>query len=171
MKNSEMHEFNADFISRYAKRLSREDLRMVWNREFTATETGVAFFQLDKEYVSDDGKETIKYLGMLDEAYSLIEYLGEEVEVEMSSINYLATLALERAGLPMPAYNQFLLDMMEHIPAINSRGYYSISEGKYKYLADAEGEEAEWINKYEMLQYNNMFDKKNKSKIFFPYLN
>ena len=79
-------------------------------------------------------------------------YDTEEVEVEMSSINYLATLALERAGLPIPAYNQFLLDMMEHIPAINSRGYYSLSEGAYKYLADAEGEEAEWINKYEILQ-------------------
>lgn len=97
-------------------------------------------------------------------------YDTEEVEVEMSSINYLATLALERAGLPMPAYNQFLLDMMEHIPAINSRGYYSLSEGTYKYLTDAEGEEAEWINKYEILQYNNMFDLKAQSEVFFPYL-
>lgn len=97
-------------------------------------------------------------------------YDTEEVEVEMSSINYLATLALERAGLPLPAYNQFLKDMMEHIPAINSRGYYSVSEGKYKYLNEAEGEEAEWINKYEILQYNNMFDLKEQSELFFPYL-
>ena len=97
-------------------------------------------------------------------------YDTEEVEVEMSSINYLATLALERAGLPIPAYNQFLLDMMEHIPAINSRGYYSLSEGTYKYFEDAEGEEAEWINKYEILQYNNMFDLKKQSELFFPYL-
>lgn len=98
MKNSEMHEFNADFISRYAKRLSREDLRMVWDREFTATETGVAFFQLDKEYVSDDGKETIKYLGMLDEAYSLIEYQGEEVEVEMQHNNRTEYIIIHRGS-------------------------------------------------------------------------
>ena len=97
-------------------------------------------------------------------------YDTEEVEVEMSSINYLATLALERAGLPLPAYNQFLMEMMEYIPAINSRGYYSVSEGGYKYLGDAEGEEAEWINKYEILQYNNMFDLKEQSELFFPYL-
>lgn len=96
-------------------------------------------------------------------------YDTEEVEIEISSINYLSTLALERAGLPMPAYNQFLMDLMEQIPAINSRGYYSISEGKYKYLDEAEGEEAEWINKYEMLQYNNMFDLKEQSELFFPY--
>ena len=97
-------------------------------------------------------------------------YDTEEIEVEISSINYLATLALERAGLPLPAYNQFLVDMMEHIPAINSRGYYSISEGGYKYLEEAEGEEAEWINKYEILQYNNMFGFKEQSELFFPYL-
>ncbi len=97
-------------------------------------------------------------------------YDTEEVEVEISSINYLSTLALERAGLPLPAYNQFLMEMMEHIPAINSRGYYSISEGGYKYLEDAEGEEAEWINKYEILQYNNMFGFSEQSKLFFPYL-
>lgn len=97
-------------------------------------------------------------------------YDTEEVEVEISSINYLATLAMERAGLPLPAYNQFLMDMMERIPAINSRGYYSISEGGYKYLEEAEGEEAEWINKYEILQYNNMFGFKEQSELFFPYL-
>ena len=97
-------------------------------------------------------------------------YDTEEIEVEISSINYLATLALERAGLPLPAYNQFLMEMMEHVPAINSRGYYSVSEGGYKYLSDAEGEEAEWINKYEILQYNNMFDLKGQSELFFPYL-
>lgn len=97
-------------------------------------------------------------------------YDTEEVEMEISSINYLATLAMERAGLPLPAYNQFLMDVMEHIPAINSRGYYSIAEGGYKYLEEAEGEEAEWINKYEILQYNNMFGFKEQSELFFPYL-
>ena len=97
-------------------------------------------------------------------------YDTEETEVEISSINYLATLALERAGLPLPAYNQFLAEMMDHVPAINSQGYYSVSAGKYKYLADAEGEEAEWINKYQILQYNNMFDLDKQSKLFFPYL-
>ena len=97
-------------------------------------------------------------------------YDTPEEEIELSSLNYLATLALERAGLPLPAYNQFLADMMEVIPAINARGYYSKTEGTHKYLEDATGEEAEWISKYRMLQYNNMFDLKNQSKLFFPYL-
>ena len=35
---------------------------------------------------------------------------------------------------------------------------------------EATGEEADWIRNYNILQYNNMFDKKEKSEVFFPYL-
>ncbi len=97
-------------------------------------------------------------------------YQSEEKEIPITSINYLSTLALEKAGIALPAYNQFLADMMEKIPAINSRGYYSVSNGCFLHLDEATGEEADWINKYEILQYNNMFDKKGQSKLFFPYL-
>ena len=43
------------------------------------------------------------------------------MELPVTSINYLSTLALERAGIELPAYNQFLADLMETIPAINSK--------------------------------------------------
>lgn len=98
-------------------------------------------------------------------------YDSEAEEVPITSINYLSTLALERAGIDLPPYNQFLADMMEVVPAINSRGYYSISEGGFIHVDEATGDEAEWISNYEILQYNNMFGKKKTSKLFFPYLN
>ena len=94
---------------------------------------------------------------------------GKE-SVELTSLNYLSTLALERAGIALPAYNQFLADMMEEIPAVNSRGFYSKSQGKFLHVEDAAGEDAKWLKNYEILQYNNMFDKRNKSGLFFPYL-
>ncbi len=97
-------------------------------------------------------------------------YESEEEEIPITSLNYLSTLALERAGLPLPAYNRFLKSMMEYVPAINSRGFYSAAEGRYKYLSEAEGEEVDWIRQYETLQYNNMFDREGQSKFFFPYL-
>lgn len=97
-------------------------------------------------------------------------YESEEETVEITSLNFLSALALERAGIELPAYNQFLLDMMEVVPAINSRGYYSKSAGAFLHLDEATGEEAEWIRDYEILQYNGMFDKKEQSGIFFPYL-
>ena len=97
-------------------------------------------------------------------------YDTPEETVEITSLNYLSTLALERAGIDLPPYNQFMADMMEVVPAINSRGYYSIEHGKYLHVEDALGKELEWLKKYESLQYNGLFDTKNKSSIFFPYL-
>ena len=97
-------------------------------------------------------------------------YETETEEVPITSLNYLSTMALERAGIALPSYNQFLADMQQTIPAINSRGYYSVSSGCFKHLEEATGEEAEWIDRYQILQYNNMFDKKKQSKVFFPYL-
>jgi phosphoglycerol transferase MdoB-like AlkP superfamily enzyme len=97
-------------------------------------------------------------------------YDSEEENVEITSLNFLSTLALKRAGITLPAYNRFLSDLMQVVPAINARGYYSRSEGAFKHIEDATGEEADWIKNYNILQYNNMFDKKGKSEVFFPYL-
>lgn len=96
-------------------------------------------------------------------------YDSTEKTVDITSLDFLSTMALEQAGIALPAYNQFLADMMEEVPAINSRGYYSKSEGSFLHLDEAEGEEAEWIKNYNILQYNSMFDKKNRSDLFFPY--
>lgn len=96
-------------------------------------------------------------------------YDTPEETVDITSLNYLSTMTLERAGIELPAYNKFLADMMETVPAINSRGYYSKEKGCYQHIDDATGEEAAWIKRYHMLQYNSMFDKKGRSNLFFPY--
>lgn len=97
-------------------------------------------------------------------------YDTEEEQIEMTSLNFLSTMALERAGIDLPAYNQFIADFMEVVPAINARGYYSVEQDKYLHLDEATGKDAEWLLKYQSLQYNSMFDAKNTSEIFFPYL-
>lgn len=97
-------------------------------------------------------------------------YESEESEVEITSLNFLSTMALEKAGIEMPAYNEYLSDMRKIVPAINARGYYSKTAGRFLHIEEAEGEEAEWIRDYEILQYNNMFDRKGKSELFFPYI-
>lgn len=97
-------------------------------------------------------------------------YESESEAVEITSLNFLSTMALERAGIALPAYNRFLSKMQEVVPAINSRGYYSVSEGKFKDVAEAKGEEAVWLKNYEILQYNSMFDRRDRSELFFPYL-
>ncbi len=96
-------------------------------------------------------------------------YDTPEETVEITSLNYLSTLTLERAGITPFAYNRFLSDMMKVVPAINARGYYSKTKGRYLHIEEAEGKEAEWIRRYKYLQYNSMFDKKGRSDVFFPY--
>ena len=96
-------------------------------------------------------------------------YDTPEETVDITSLNFLSTMTLERAGIDLPAYNKFLADMMETVPAVNSRGYYSKEKQCYQHIDDATGEEAEWIKNYHMLQYNSMFDKKGRSNLFFPY--
>lgn len=97
-------------------------------------------------------------------------YDTPEETIEITSLNFLSSLALERAGIDLPSYNQFMLDLMEVVPAINARGYFSLEKGKYIHIEDALGQELEWITKYESLQYNGMFDSKNTSELFFPYI-
>lgn len=97
-------------------------------------------------------------------------YDTDSVTYEYMSFNYLSTLALERANIDLPAYNVFLSNLMEEIPAINSRGYYSKSQGGFVHIDDATGEEADWLNKYNILEYNSMFGKDDTSDVFFPYI-
>ena len=93
-------------------------------------------------------------------------YDTPEETVDITSLNFLSTMTLERAGIELPAYNKFLADMMETVPAVNSRGYYSKEKQCYQHIDDATGEEAEWIKNYHMLQYNSMFDKRDEAICF-----
>ena len=96
-------------------------------------------------------------------------YDTPEENVDITSLNYLSTMTLERANISLPPYNQFLAELQQEIPAINARGYYSKAAGEYIHIEDASQDEAQWIEKYKILQYNAMFDDDNRSEIFFPY--
>ncbi|MBQ6441201.1 MAG: LTA synthase family protein [Lachnospiraceae bacterium] len=87
--------------------------------------------------------------------------------VDCTSLNFLSSMTLQKAGLPLPPYSQFLLDLEKEIPALNSRGYYSRTEGGFLNFASAAGEEAQWLSDYRILQYNSMFDRFNRSETFF----
>lgn len=94
-------------------------------------------------------------------------YESESRTVERSSLNFLATLLLQQAQIALPPYQQFLADMMERVPAMNARAYYSVSEEKYVHYGKGAADEEEWIEKYRILQYNGLFDGKNRSETFF----
>ena len=100
-----------------------------------------------------------------------VNYDIEEKEVLLTSLNYLSNYVYEAAGVELPVYNRFLLDMQESIPAINSKGYYSISNGDFLSFDEisekASEEEKQALSRYEILEYNSLFDPDDRSDVFF----
>lgn len=94
-------------------------------------------------------------------------YETESKNVERTSLNYLSTMLLREAGISLPPYNQFLADLMEEVPAMNVRGYYSNRAGRYVRYGKGAREEEIWLERYRILQYNGLFDDKNRSSLFF----
>ena len=95
-------------------------------------------------------------------------YESESEELELTSMNYLAGLLYQRAGLELPPYNQFLEQLRQTVPACNSLGYYSKSTGGFLPLEDAQGEEKEALLKCHYLEWNSLFDSENRNEVFFP---
>lgn len=87
--------------------------------------------------------------------------------MEGTSINYLSRYLLEAAGIDLPPYYQFLKELEEYIPAVSAKGYYSKSQGGYILPEEASGTEADWLNEYAILQYNNLFDEDHRNETFF----
>lgn len=94
----------------------------------------------------------------------------EEKYIDCISLNYLSSYVYNVAGIALPPYNQFLHTMEKNIPAINANGFYSLSNGCYLPLTAAKDEELMWLESYEALQYNNIFDKKNRNEALFPVI-
>lgn len=90
----------------------------------------------------------------------------DEQRVDCTSLNYLSSYVYETAGIPLPPYQRFLSDMAEHIPAINANGYYSKTAGGFVAPEDAPEDEKEWLQLYEQLQYNCVFDKQRNETLF-----
>lgn len=97
-------------------------------------------------------------------------YKSEEQYVDLTSLNYLFNFVYEAAGMELPPYNQFLENVMEQVPAINSVGYYSKKNKCFLEYKNSEGKEKEILELYNQFIYNNMFDSKNRNKFFFPLL-
>lgn len=81
----------------------------------------------------------------------------DELTVECTSLSYLSVLLFQAAGLELTPYQRFLSDVQNAIPAINMEGYYSVSEGCFLPISDAQGTEKIWLNRYQQIQYAYLF--------------
>lgn len=89
----------------------------------------------------------------------------DSYNVEKTSLNYLSTYVYEIAGIQSP-YSRYLRDISSEIPVINAKGYYSKDSDEFQSIDNAVGREKEVLNQYKRIQYNNLFDKKNRISMF-----
>lgn len=80
------------------------------------------------------------------------------------SVNYLSSILMENAGIPLTGYQTFLKKLMETLPVINANVYRDADGNFYNYEDDAYSGE---LKEYQMLQYNHLVDKKHRDDAFF----
>lgn len=112
--------------------------------------------------MDDSSNETTKYITPF---ILWANYDIEEKYIEKISLNYLSILLLDTANLETTPYMNFLRDMQSQIPVITGNGYVDNKNNYYTF--NEETEYLDIIKKYELLQYNNVFDHKNRINSFF----
>lgn len=79
-----------------------------------------------------------------------------EENIDAVSLNYLGNILLEKAGLSTNGYGEFLNEIRQEMPVINSLGYMS-ADGVFH--EKGESETTETINDYQKVQYNVFHDR------------
>ncbi|MCD7814216.1 MAG: LTA synthase family protein [Lachnospiraceae bacterium] len=90
----------------------------------------------------------------------------EEETIEATSLNYLYSIMADRLGLSMTGYQEYLLELSEEVPVINSIGYWG-ADGVFYELDDEDSPYFTLINDYNILEYNDIFGGDNRYYEFF----
>ena len=88
----------------------------------------------------------------------------QEEEVDMSA-NYLSAYLMKVIGGKMTGYQKYLMDLYEQVPMITANAYQG-ADGELHELDD-KSQYSDLIQEYQMIQYNNLFDSKNRLEEFY----
>ncbi len=88
-----------------------------------------------------------------------------EAEVDTISANYLSTLLLQTAGLPMTDYNKYLASVYQTLPVIDTVGHID-AEGTY-YASSDDTPYEDLLNQYNCIEYNALLDKTGREHSVF----
>lgn len=90
-------------------------------------------------------------------------YDMDTTPVENISLNYLGGMLMEKAGIGLTGYQQFLKEMQKEFPAITANMVMD-ADGKRTAEKDVQ---SEWIANYQKLVYNHLCDKNGKLTDFY----
>ena len=90
----------------------------------------------------------------------------EEQEDVRISTNYLNNLISDTAKLKKTGYDKYLSDLRKKIPVLTFKGYIG-DNGKFYSLENKKSPYYKLIKEYKILQYNDLFDTKNRTNAFY----
>lgn len=139
--------------------------------------TIIVFFGDHQPRLEDEFYEEVKKGYHLDELYSNMfkyntqfviwaNYDIEEQQDVYISANYLNSLVLDTAGLAKNGYEQFVSEVREEVPIITKHGYIG-KDGNFYNNGDKDSPYYELLLKYNILEYNNIFDVENRVNSLF----
>lgn len=123
--------------------------------------------QLESEFYSE-----IKNAYNLDDVYKKMfkrntqfviwaNYDIEEQSNVYTSANYLSSMILDTAGLAKNGYQQFVSEVREEVPIITKYGYIG-ADGYFYKNGDKDSPYYDLLQKYNIIEYNNIFDVENR---------
>lgn len=90
--------------------------------------------------------------------------IEEQQNVDMSA-NYLSSYLLQLIGADLTGYNKYLLELQKKVPVLTGL-FYAGDDGVFHNI-DETSEYTDLINEYSKIQYNGLFDQKNRINDFF----
>ena len=90
----------------------------------------------------------------------------EEKDYGEISLNYLSTVFMDATDIELPAYNRFVLDLMEEVPVLTVNGYWDKNQEFYGEINE-ESPYKEKLDMYQYMQYNNLIDTQKRIENFF----
>ena len=90
--------------------------------------------------------------------------IEEKEHVDMSC-NYLSSYLLDMIGADVTGYNKYLMNLRKKLPVVTAL-FYKGDDGKF-YDIDKKSKYSNDLNDYAIIQYNELFDQKNRVNDFF----
>ena len=82
---------------------------------------------------------------------------------DLISVNYMAADLLQAAGIPLTAYQEFLLDLQKELPVVSGGAWVDAAGVWHSHdEQDMEERPGELLNAYNVLQYNHVTDIRNR---------
>ncbi len=119
---------------------------------------------LEKELVDLSGEEMQKLYQT--DFFIWANFDIPEYHMPRMSLNYLSTLLLQTAEIPLPEYNMLIAEAFDQYPYLTTMGVYDAAGRRYDSLSEVP-DETGILNRYNILSYNDVFESgKRRTDLF-----